>query len=106
MLAGDEYFFHRILHPHMCEIRPSQSQYKVVVNHLLLILLSLRHKLVLCHVVEKGFVEIVQHKTQSRRSCFTQHSQQQADHISKHNVLPELGKVYHQVVAKVFAAFL
>jgi hypothetical protein len=99
MFAGDEYFFHRVLHPHMCKIRPSQSQYKVVVNHLLLILPSLRHKLVLCHVVQKGFVEIVQHKAQPRGSCLTQHSQQQADHISKHNVLSELGKVYYQVVA-------
>lgn len=67
----------------MSEVRTSKGKNEVVIDHLLVIFLSLSHELVLDHVVEKRFVQVAKNQVQTRRANFAEHPQLQADHVAE-----------------------
>lgn len=83
VLRCDEYLLHWVKQPHMSEVWTGKRKDKVVIDHLLMIFLSLRHKLILDHIVEKRFVQIAKNQMQARRTNLTEHPKLQANHVSE-----------------------
>lgn len=88
--AGDIKFFHGIHHSQMGKVRSGKSQDHIVVYHLFLVLCCFRHELILAHVVQEGFVQVVKNQRNPRSSSLAQHSQHETDHISQKHTLPYL----------------
>ncbi len=65
MLGSDEYFLHRVQHPHLSEVGTCQGQNQVIVDHLLLVLLGLGDKLVSDHIAQQRLIEIRKNKLQT-----------------------------------------